>query len=165
MPPSPEPKRLCGVAAMISHPRPLIGVFAEMPDFRSARGHPLAVLLALTCSAMLCGARSYTAIAEWGSDYGARLIQALGFTRRPPCPRRSTPFCGGWTGRRWKSSWRHGLRVYGYLETLIHLRQRGLRLGEPEGHLHGSEQLHSAAQRSMGLLPPSHRGIEPPNPC
>ena len=50
------------------------------------------------------------------------------------------------------------------LETLIYLRQRGLRLGEPEGHLHGSEQLHSAAQRSIGLLPPSRRDIEPTQP-
>ena len=72
---------------MISHPRPLIGVFAEMPDFRSARGkrHPLAAILALTCNAMLCGARSYTALAAWGRNDGARLMQALGFTRRPPC--------------------------------------------------------------------------------
>ena len=37
-----------------------------MSDFRSKRGkrRPLAAILALTCSAMLCGSRSYTAIAE-----------------------------------------------------------------------------------------------------
>ena len=72
---------------MISHPRPLIEVFAEMPDFRSPRGkrHPLVAILALTCSAMLCGSRSYTAIAEWGRNEGARLMQAVGFPRQPPC--------------------------------------------------------------------------------
>jgi predicted transposase YbfD/YdcC len=72
---------------MVSQPRPLIEVFAEMPDFRSNRGkrHTLAAILALTCSAMLCGSRSYTAIAEWGRNYGTRLMQALGFTRQPPC--------------------------------------------------------------------------------
>jgi len=34
---------------------------------------------------MLCGYRSYTAIAEWGRHYGEPLVRALGFTRRPPC--------------------------------------------------------------------------------
>jgi DDE_Tnp_1-associated len=65
----------------------LIEVLAEMPDFRHPRGkrHPLAAILALACSAMHCGYRSYTAIAEWGRYYGAPLVRALGYTRRPPC--------------------------------------------------------------------------------
>jgi predicted transposase YbfD/YdcC len=72
---------------MVPQPRPLIEVLAEIPDFRSNRGkrHALAAILALACSAMLCGSRSYTAIAEWGRNYGARLMRALGFTRQPPC--------------------------------------------------------------------------------
>jgi predicted transposase YbfD/YdcC len=72
---------------MIAHPRPLIEVLAEIPDFRHNRGkrHALTAILALACSAMLCGYRSYTAIAEWGRNYGGHFMQALGFTRRPPC--------------------------------------------------------------------------------
>jgi predicted transposase YbfD/YdcC len=34
---------------------------------------------------MLCGYRSYTAIAEWGRYYGDAVVRALGFTRQPPC--------------------------------------------------------------------------------
>ena len=53
---------------MIAHPRPLIEVFAAIPDFRQPRGkrHPLAAIFALACCAMLCGYRSYSAMAEWG---------------------------------------------------------------------------------------------------
>src|SRR5262245_65241466 len=58
-----------------------------MPDCRSNQGKrdPLAAILALVCSALLCGYRRDTAMAEWGRNYGARLTQALGFPRQPPC--------------------------------------------------------------------------------
>ena len=63
---------------MTVHPRPFIAVLAEIPACRATRGkrHPLAAMLALACSAMLCGYRSYTAIAEWGRNDGTSLIEA-----------------------------------------------------------------------------------------
>ena len=56
----------------------MIEVLTEIPDFRKNHGkrHPLAAILALACSAMLCGYRSYTAIAEWGRHDGEPLVRA-----------------------------------------------------------------------------------------
>ena len=72
---------------MIPQPRPLIEVFSDIPDVRKSRGtrHPLSAMLALSCCAMLCGSRSYSAIAEWGRNDGREIAQALGFTHTTPC--------------------------------------------------------------------------------
>ena len=73
---------------MASEVRPLIAVLREVPEVRSRQGrrHPLDAILALACAAMLCGYRSYSAIAEWGRNYDRTLVRALGFTHEPtPC--------------------------------------------------------------------------------
>lgn len=67
---------------------PLIDVFVEIPDFRQRQGqrYALSAILALACAAVLCGYRSYSAMAEWGRNYGQALAQALGFkTGQTPC--------------------------------------------------------------------------------
>ncbi|MDE2842525.1 MAG: ISAs1 family transposase [Chloroflexota bacterium] len=59
-----------------------------VPDHRSRQGrrHPLGAVLSLTVCAMLCGARSLYAIAQWGRDQGAAAGQELGFPLgRTPC--------------------------------------------------------------------------------
>jgi predicted transposase YbfD/YdcC len=72
---------------MIAQPKPLIEVFAEIPDFRRRQGtrHPLPAIFSLACCAMLCGYRSYSAIAEWGRNDGTGIAHALGFTHQTPC--------------------------------------------------------------------------------
>ena len=63
--------------------RSLLAAFATLPDPRLPRGrrHPLPAVLALATAAMLCGARSLYAIAQWGRLQSPAVIAALGFTR------------------------------------------------------------------------------------
>ena len=59
-----------------------------VPDHRSSQGrrHPLGAVLSLAVCAMLCGARSLYAIAQWGRDHGAAAGEALGFPLgKTPC--------------------------------------------------------------------------------
>src|SRR5262245_3836269 len=64
-------------------PLSLLEVLAEVPDPRSRHGrrHPLSAVLSLAVVAMLSGAKSYQAIAQFGRDKGFALAHALGFTR------------------------------------------------------------------------------------
>ena len=68
---------------MLAHPRPLIDALADIPDPRDPRGrrYRLPAVLALATAATLCGYRSYSAMAEWGRNYGSELATALGFRR------------------------------------------------------------------------------------
>ena len=63
--------------------RSLLETFGEVPDPRKARGrrHPLPALLALSTAAMLSGARSLYAIAQWGRLQPPEVVRTLGFTR------------------------------------------------------------------------------------
>jgi DDE family transposase len=58
-------------------------VLAQVPDPRSRQGrrHPLSAILSLAVLAMLSGAKSYQAIAQFGRDKGFTLAHVLGFTR------------------------------------------------------------------------------------
>src|SRR5437016_983964 len=66
--------------------RGLLSFLATIPDPRSRHGrqHSLSAVLGLVCCAVLCGARSYAAIAQWAADQDIAFMHRLGFTRRPP---------------------------------------------------------------------------------
>jgi len=67
----------------MSTPLSLLDALAQVPDPRSRHGrrHPLPAILSLAVLAMLSGAKSYQAIAQFGRDKGFALAHALGFTR------------------------------------------------------------------------------------
>lgn len=73
-----------GVAA-IPQPIPsLLDALAAVPDPRARRGrrYTAATILTFAVCAMLCGARSLYAIAQWGRDQGSADVRAaLGITR------------------------------------------------------------------------------------
>ena len=58
----------------------------QIPDPRGRKGrrHSLAAMLAATVCSVLCGAKSFAAIAEWIHAQEIELRHALGFTRNPP---------------------------------------------------------------------------------
>jgi hypothetical protein len=63
--------------------RRLRETFARVPDPRDSQGrrHPLPAILTLATAAMLSGARSLYAIAQWGRLQSPATVRALGFTR------------------------------------------------------------------------------------
>jgi hypothetical protein len=69
---------------------PLVEALAQVPDFRSRHGrrYALSAILSLACAARLCGYTSYAAMAQWASNYGNGLAEALGF------PKGKTPSVG-----------------------------------------------------------------------
>lgn len=74
-------------AGSAAEPDPdLLAALAEVPDPRKARGrrHRLVTVLALSVAAVLAGARSYVAIAEWAHDLPASARLRLGMGRCAP---------------------------------------------------------------------------------
>ena len=64
----------------------LLAYLAAIPDprARSGRRHPLVTILALAAAAVLAGARSFAAIAEWAADSPRPVRAALGARRDGP---------------------------------------------------------------------------------
>jgi predicted transposase YbfD/YdcC len=73
---------------MTSQRLALVDFLAQIKDFRQSSGkrYSLAAILSVAVAAMLCGFKSYSAIAQWGRIYGRHLVEALGFEDgKTPC--------------------------------------------------------------------------------
>jgi hypothetical protein len=68
-----------------AEPQDLLAYLATIPDprARAGRRHPLVAILALAAAAVLSGARSFAAIAEWATDPPQAVRSALGVRRDP----------------------------------------------------------------------------------
>lgn len=75
-----------GVGDLDRVPAGLVGALAAVTDPRARRGvrHRFAAIVAIVVGAVLGGARSYVAIAEWGYDLPVGVRVRLGLGRRPP---------------------------------------------------------------------------------
>jgi DDE family transposase len=67
-------------------PDSLLAHLAQVPDPRDPKGcrFPHVALLATACAAILCGAQSFDAIAQWARLQDLTLMHRLGFPRTPP---------------------------------------------------------------------------------
>jgi predicted transposase YbfD/YdcC len=61
------------------------------PRTRAGRRHPLVAILAIAAAAVLAGAKSMTAIAEWATDMPQTVLAALGARRDPLTGYRTAP--------------------------------------------------------------------------
>jgi predicted transposase YbfD/YdcC len=78
---------LLGVLAEVPPaPKDLLELLAAVPDPRKRRGirHGLAGVLAVALSAVVAGAKSFVAIAEWAADASPRALAGLGVTGAVP---------------------------------------------------------------------------------
>ena len=75
-----EPSDLLAYLAAIDDPRT-----------RAGRRHPLVAILAIAAAAVLAGAKSMTAIAEWATDMPQTVLAALGARRDPLTGYRTAP--------------------------------------------------------------------------
>ena len=83
--------QLAGLAeGTCGDPSGLLAMLAKVTDPRHRRGirHRLVVILALAVCAVLAGARSFTAIAEWAADADEETLARLGVSG--PVPSGST---------------------------------------------------------------------------
>ena len=63
--------------------RDLLARFAEVPDPRRPRGirHQVPTILSIAAAAVVCGARSFTAVGEWAADAPQWVLAVLGARR------------------------------------------------------------------------------------
>jgi predicted transposase YbfD/YdcC len=80
-----------GRSAQLRHAASLLQVLEQVPDPRDRRGrqHSLVGVIAVALTAVLAGARSYLAVAEWANDLTGDQLARLGLTR-PEVPEEST---------------------------------------------------------------------------